>query len=134
MTHDCTCKACGKKFERNDKVNSTTAEALGRDSRIICYACALTEITGGHAPEEGDFNSARLISGEISDKDLGYLMEDLRVVEQGRSIVEPYDDTDENWQDPAWCYTCNKDTAFCACTCCPMCGEYHEDCQCEDSE
>ena len=130
-----TCEVCGKQYERNDKVNSTLAEATGKNSRSICYACALEEITHGHAPEEGDFNSAHLISGEISNTDLGYLMEDLRNVELGRSTFEPYEeDSDENWVDPAWCYTCNKDTAFCTCIHCPKCGEYYEDCECENTD
>jgi hypothetical protein len=123
------CSVCNKVFENNPKFNNN------REARKICYACALEEITGGHAPEEGDFNSAHLISGEISDKDLGYLMEDLRNVELGRSTFEPYEeDSDEDWEDLAWCNTCNKDTAFCLCTYCPMCGEYWEDCQCEKKE
>jgi len=117
-------------FERNERVDNDTAEALGRRSRTICFDCALAEITGGRAPEEGDFNSARLVSGEISDQDLQYLDEDLRAVEEGRSISEPSDDdTDPDWQDPAWCYTCNRDTAFCMCVC-PKCGENNEDCRC----
>ncbi len=124
------CSVCGKQFERNEKVNTATAEALGRNSRSICYACALEGITKGRAPEEGDFNSAHLISGEMSDRDLGYLLDDLRNVELGRSTFEP-SEVDENWIDPAWCYECNKDTAFCGCTYCPMCGEYPEHCQCE---
>lgn len=42
-------------------------------------------------------------------------------------------DDEGGWPDPdpAWCYTCNKDTAFCECTCCARCGEYHEHCQCK---
>ncbi|MBI2087038.1 MAG: hypothetical protein HYT69_02600 [Candidatus Zambryskibacteria bacterium] len=126
---------CGKTFEKNEKVNSTMAAAVGRDSNDICYACALERITGGHAPEEGDFNSAHLISGEISDKDLGYLMEDLRNVELGRSTFEPYEeDSDEDWEDPAWCYTCNKDTAFCTCYNCSKCGLNPDFCECEDTD
>jgi hypothetical protein len=94
----------------------------------------LKHFAGNGAPEEGDFNSALLISGEMTDEQTRDLREDLLSVEQGRSIVEPYDDTDEDWQDPAWCYTCNRDTAFCTCIHCPKCGEYHEDCQCENEE
>lgn len=37
--------------------------------------------TGGRAPEEGDFNSARLTSGEISDKELRWLQADLESVD-----------------------------------------------------
>lgn len=104
------CSVCGKEYEKNLNVNSTMAAAVGRDSEHICYACALERITGGHAPEEGDFNSAHLISGEISDTDLGYLMEDLRNVELGRSTFEPYE------EDIDACPICGGDTKWCDCT------------------
>jgi hypothetical protein len=78
------CRKCEKTFERN--------EQLGPTDSPICYSCALNEFTGGRAPEEGDFNSASLVSGEISDKELQWLREDLRAVEEGRSIVEPLEE------------------------------------------
>ena len=84
------CSKCQKNFQRNTEVGGTMALAVGRKSSPECYACALTSLTGGRAPEEGDLNSARLISGEISDKELGWLMEDLRAVESGSSVLEPY--------------------------------------------
>ncbi len=31
--------------------------------------------------------------------------------------------------DPAWCYTCHRDTAFCLCIC-YVCYEQLEDCKC----
>lgn len=31
--------------------------------------------------------------------------------------------------DPAWCYRCNRDTAFCLCKC-YVCDDDLEDCQC----
>ena len=108
-----TCGTCGKSFERNEKVGSNLAEALGRNSRSICYACALDEITRGRAPEEGDFNSALLISGEISDKDLRWLMEDLQAVEQGRSVRERFEPDDE--EDADWCHVCMTYIRFCTC-------------------
>jgi len=82
----------------------------------ICYSCALKQITGDRVPEEGDFNSARIISGEMSEHEWRLLQEDLQAVEEGRSIRE-YDDPlwGDNYVDPAWCYTCNRDTAFCFC-------------------
>lgn len=120
------CSVCGKRYERNEKVNSTIAAAVGRDSDPICYACALERITGGHAPEEGDFNSAHFISCEISNTDLGYLMEDLRNVELGRSTFEPYENPQEElWKemgygdqyddDPDTCPNCYKDINLCDC-------------------
>jgi|GEM_PF-1694127 len=117
----CKCIVCKKQYEKT----------VGGNSRSICYDCALEEITGGHAPEEGDFNSAKLISGEISNIDLEYLMKNLRSVELGQSASEPYyEESSEDWEDPAWCYTCNKDTAFCMCNC-PECGLSWNLCECE---
>lgn len=104
-----TCTQCQRQFERNEKVSGTMAEALGRNSRSICYGCALMEFTGGRTPEEGDFNSARLVSGEISDNELRWLMEDLRAVEQGRSMVE-YPDDEKECID--WCDICGS-TCYC---------------------
>lgn len=73
------CGKCNKQFEALD--DTSTEEP-------ICYGCALDSITGGRAPEEGDFNSARITSGEMSEKEWNWLQEDLRAVEQGRSIRE----------------------------------------------
>lgn len=100
------CSVCEKEYEGREKSNSTS----------ICYDCALNKITGGNAPEQGDFNTASVISDETSDADLQLLMKDLRNVELGRSTFEPYDeDSNADWEDPAWCYRCNRDTAFCEC-------------------
>ena len=73
------CGKCNKQFETLDDTNTENP---------ICYGCALDSITGGRAPEEGDFNSTRIISGEMSEKEWNWLQEDLRAVEQGRSIRE----------------------------------------------
>ena len=73
------CGTCNKQFEALD--DTSTEEP-------ICYGCALDSITGGRAPEEGDFNSARITSGEMSEKEWKWLQEDLQAVEQGRSIRE----------------------------------------------
>ena len=119
MTHGCTCKTCGKNFQ-------------SRKDSTICYGCALKHFAGDGFPEEGDFNSALLTSGEITDQEERDLMEDLRSVEEGRSIREPYhNDAEEDYIDPAWCYVCNRDTAFCKCIC-HECDEDIEDCQCSE--
>jgi len=52
-------------------------------------------------PEEGDFNSAGIVSGEISDKELGWLQEELESVDHSREesfqsrLCEDYDDSDK---------------------------------------
>ncbi len=130
MTHECTCTSCGKKFDQNSELQHLRS-ALATSSGAVCYGCALAEITKGRAPEEGDFNTARIVSGEMTDKEARWLQEDLRAVEEGRSIREPYyDEAEEDYVDPAWCYQCNRDIAFCKCIC-HECGEDIDNCQCE---
>ena len=68
-----TCKSCSREFK------TQKAEAK------ICYGCALEQITGGQAPEEGDINSALLISGEMSDKEARWLQEYLESVDHAKA-------------------------------------------------
>ena len=82
-----TCEKCGKQYQKNDKI------AQGREP--ICYSCALKGLTVNGGPEEGDFNTASLISGQMSDQEYGWLQEDLKAVESGRSSFEPYEDNDD---------------------------------------
>ncbi len=49
-----------------------------------CYNCTLDEITHGNPPEEGDFNSAGIISGTLTDEEWKNLQADLAAVELGR--------------------------------------------------
>jgi len=105
------CTVCGTTFEQNQKVVGTTMSlAVGRDPESErCYSCVLDSLTGGRAPEEGDFNSARLVSGEMSDKEWQWLQEDLRAVETGRSIreveeVEYIDDWCDVCGSICWCH------------------------------
>lgn len=80
------CGTCGKTFER----------LYEKRERNICYDCALDEICGKYAPEEGDFNSAMIISGEMTEEQERWFQEDLEAVESGRSIREVYEEeTDE---------------------------------------
>lgn len=87
--HKVECRKCGKEYQKNDKV--------AVEQEPICYTCALRALCNGCSPEEGDFNTASLQSGEISDKELSWLEEDLRAVESGRSVKEKYCHTD--WDD-----------------------------------
>ena len=89
------------------------AYAVGRDpENERCYSCALDYFTGGRAPEEGDFNSAHLLSGEMSDKEWRWLQEDFRAVESGRgSVWEPMDDE----EDEDWCRYCCRSYRICIC-------------------
>lgn len=91
MIHECICGTCGKHFSSQNK-NST-----------ICYGCALTRLIGNGAPEEGDFNTTLLTSGEMSDEDARLLQEDLESVDHSREeefqrrLVEDYYDDDHRW-------------------------------------
>jgi hypothetical protein len=112
------CSVCDINFDFNPKVNSNLASAVGRDSDKSCYSCTLNRLTGGRFPEEGDFNSARLISGEISDRELSWLMAELRAVETGSSVYEPYEEADEEthniWDD--YCPKCYESLQACECS------------------
>ena len=103
------CTTCGRTFEQNEKVSSGMAHAVGRDSKKICYNCALASLTGGRAPEEGDFNSAHLISGEISDKELGWLMDDLESVDHSRAEVQWRSQVEEDDDSGRWDYLEERD-------------------------
>ena len=100
------CADCGKLFQQNDSSQITSLGCtLGRDpDKQLCYNCALQKVSGGN-PEEGDFNTAHLISGEITDQEWKRMQEDFRAVETGHSSCEPdycqeyeddYDDTGTN--------------------------------------
>ena len=78
------CANCSKEFE--------TRKSDGN----VCYHCALQRITGGSPPEEGDFNTARLVSGTMTEDEERWLRQDLEAVEGGASHpdFEP-----EEWLD-----------------------------------
>lgn len=65
------CKKCEKQFESQYKESESS----------ICYNCALDQLRGNFAPEEGDFNSARIISGEMTEQEERWLREDLESVD-----------------------------------------------------
>ena len=106
------CNVCKKTFEQNQDPGLTNmALAVGRDTENErCYSCALDYVTGGRAPEESDFNTAHLISGQMSDKEWRWLQEDFRSLETGRSIRE----TDFE-EDEYWCYRCCRSIHLCIC-------------------
>lgn len=90
MTYTCTCKTCEKEFYSQ------------KEKSIICFGCALEHFAGSNVPEEGDFNSASLLSGEMSDQEARYLQEDLESVDHSREevawrrMVEDYCDDGED--------------------------------------
>lgn len=74
------CETCGKTFQT---FLSNASE---------CYGCALKRFCGGGMPEEGDFNSASLVSGNLSPEDRRQLQRDLAAVERSSSCRESFDD------------------------------------------
>ena len=83
------CSVCEKTFER----------LYEKRERDICDGCALKELCGNFAPEEGDFNSARIISGEMTEQEERWLQEDLESVDHSREeafwrrLVDDHDDS-----------------------------------------
>ena len=76
-----TCK-CGKEFKTSN-------------GSEVCYDCVLESLTQGRPPEEGDFNTASIVSGKMSEDEFRYLQEDLRNIEQGISRRDPADPENE---------------------------------------
>ncbi|MBN1169383.1 hypothetical protein JXA63_05870 [Candidatus Woesebacteria bacterium] len=62
------CPGCNTSF------HSTHAEGP-------CYNCALDSITHGMPPEEGDFNTASIVSGTLTEEEMEHLRKDLESVE-----------------------------------------------------
>lgn len=96
------------------------------------------EIAGGGAPEEGDFNTAMIqLRSEVPDEEMAVLQRDLRAVETGLSVQYAVEDGGGwgEYDDPAWCYTCNNDIAFCECVPvgggCSDCGRRESVCTCD---
>jgi hypothetical protein len=76
------CTGCGKEFHTSNDSDK-------------CYNCTLDEITHGNPPEEGDFNTAGIVSGTLSVQERRNLQSDLESVELGRTTEEEYGDEEE---------------------------------------
>lgn len=108
----CTCSKCGKFFEQTESEWAKyMAIVLGRDtSAELCYSCALEKLTPNTVPEESDFISALLMSGQMSDEDEKSLRQDMQDREEGRSHFE----RDEE-EDLHLCPECGLDSFLCRC-------------------
>jgi len=78
-----TCIGCGKSFQTSN----------GSDK---CYNCILDDICHGNPPEEGDFNTAGVVSGTLSVQERRSLQSELESAELGRTTEEEYGDEDED--------------------------------------
>lgn len=81
-----TCSKCGKEF-------------ITSNSGKICYDCTLESLVQGQSPEEGDFNTARIVSGEMSEDERRLLQEDLRSVDWAACQPDPEDDFEGRDED-----------------------------------
>jgi hypothetical protein len=85
-----TCIGCGEQFETSNDSDK-------------CRSCTLNDLTGGLAPEEGDFNTAAIQSGTMSAQERRWLQQDLESVEvqdpfEDWEEDDPFDD-DDYWED-----------------------------------
>ena len=62
-----------------------------RNDSDLCYGCTLSDLTHGMSPEEGDFNTAKIQSGTMTDEEWRLLQRDLWQAETGISLPEPED-------------------------------------------
>ncbi|OGZ60737.1 MAG: hypothetical protein A2919_01105 [Candidatus Spechtbacteria bacterium RIFCSPLOWO2_01_FULL_43_12] len=69
------CRGCGKEFQTSNDSDK-------------CYNCTLEDICHGNPPEEGEFNTARIVSGTLSAQEYRYLQQDWGSVELGRTTEE----------------------------------------------
>ena len=88
------CRECGNTFRTNNNSDK-------------CYSCTLIDVTHDQPPEEGDFNTAGIISGTMTEEERSYLQKDLEQVEFGGSLNSSYfveddeepDDYEECFED-----------------------------------
>lgn len=67
----------------------------------LCYNCTLDSITHGEPPEQGDFNTAAIVSGTLTETERASLQLDLESVELGRTTEEENEEEEEpeeEWQ------------------------------------
>lgn len=87
------CTGCGRAFRTSNDSSK-------------CYNCTLSDITRGMPPEEGDFNTAGIVSGTLTAQERRYLQSDLESVERTTDEEYGYDqDGDEepySWKFDEW--------------------------------
>ena len=87
------CDTCEKTFSKNI---TSSKGLIDKDAQEhTCYSCTLEKLTDGRPPEEGDFNTAAITSGEMSDDERRWLQEDLRMVEHGSTRRIPIEEEQE---------------------------------------
>lgn len=87
MNIQAQCSSCGKKFQK--LVDGNAGQSSPSDQ---CYSCSLESLTKGSPPEEGDFNTARIRSGEMTEEERRMLWDDLKSVDWAACQPDPEDD------------------------------------------
>ncbi len=91
MQIETVCCKCKKSFKKTVQTKNHSP------SEDTCYDCTLESLTNGQCPEEGDFNTARISSGEMSEDERRLLWEDLQSVDRAACMPDPEDD-EPDWQ------------------------------------
>jgi len=97
------CTKCVKKFFSS------------RSDANICYGCALKDFAGKNAPEEGDFNSAALISGEMSEKEWRLFQRELESVDHSDAASRYERQVVDYFHQMGLCPECERPLRECRC-------------------
>jgi hypothetical protein len=103
MLFDRVCTKCEKSFKSN------------RDDATTCYGCALKDFAGRNAPEEGDFNSAALTSGEMSEKEWQLFQQELESIDHSDAASRYEEQVKDYYYQMGICRTCERPLPRCYC-------------------
>jgi hypothetical protein len=80
------CSKCHKQFDTSNNSD-------------LCYSCTLDQVANGFPPEEGDFNTAGILSGTLTEAERHNLQQDLESVELGRTTQEEGEEEEpDDWE------------------------------------
>jgi len=103
------------------KRNCSKCEKLFSSSKpqtedLLCFRCAVKHFTKGLFSEEGDLNTAKIISGTLTSDEERWLKEDLRAVE---GPIDPALDFYNEHAPDHWyevkCLECGYLQEYCIC-------------------
>ncbi len=75
---------CGKTFKTSNNSEK-------------CYDCTLKDFTNSNPPEEGDFYTAGIVSGTLTDQERYDMQQDLERIELGRTTQEEEDEDPDDF-------------------------------------
>ena len=95
------CTNCERQYEKNQSGGALAEALTPTDLELpVCYNCALRCLMGKGLPESSDFTTAKIISGEMTEREWLQIQEDLRAAEEGRSPRELFFDDGEGDYNP----------------------------------